>query len=84
MRDLISSIAVVHLVAPAVLTATTTPASVDLIRFNSAAIVIATGAIVGAAVMVPKLTESDDNVTFTDVAASDLHGAFPASRKKML
>lgn len=79
MRDIVNNIGVVSAIAPAVLTATTSPAGIDLLGFNSAAVVIATGAIVGAAVFVPKLQESVDGTAYTDVAAADLIGAFPAS-----
>ena len=79
MRDIVSNIGVSQAVAPAVLTATNTSAGIDLLGFNAAAVVINTGALVGAAVFVPKLQESDDNSTFTDVAAADLVGTFPAS-----
>lgn len=77
MRDLANNISAVTAIAPAVLTATNTPAGVDLNGYNGAVVVITTGAIVGSAVMVPKLQESDDGVTFTD--AFELHGTFPAS-----
>lgn len=79
MRDLVNNIAVVAAVAPAVLTATTTAGTIDLLGFNSAAIVINTGAIAGSGNFAPKLQESDDGTTFTDVAASDLQGAFPTA-----
>lgn len=79
MRDLVNNIGIVTVIAPAVLAATSTPAGIDLNGFGSAALVITTGAIVGSAVMVGKMQESDDNTNFTDVAAADLHGAFPAS-----
>ena len=79
MRDLYNNLGVVQSIAPAVLAATTNGSDIDLAGFNSAAVVIATGAIVGSAVMVPKLQESDDGSTYTDVAAGDLLGSFPAS-----
>lgn len=78
-RDLYNNVGVVAAIAPAVLTATATGTGVDLRGFNSATLVINAGAIVGAGLFVPKLQESDDNSTFTDVAATDLLGAFPAS-----
>lgn len=79
MRDLVNNIGAVTAIAPAVLAATTNGAGVDLLPCNSAAVVISTGAIAGSAVMVPKLQESDDGTTFTDVAAADLQGTFPAA-----
>lgn len=79
MRDLYNNIGLAQSIAPAVLTATTTGTGIDLLGFNSAALVVSTGAIVGSAVFVPKLQESDDDSTYTDVAAGDLHGTFPAA-----
>lgn len=79
MRDLVNNIGIVQAIAPAVLTATNTPAAVDLNGFNSAVVVINTGAIAGSGNFTPKLQESDDNTNFTDVAAGDLIGAFPAA-----
>lgn len=76
MQDLANSISVVTSIVPAVLAATTTGASVDLNGCNSVALAITTGAIVASGNFTPKLQESDDNSTFTDVAASDLHGSF--------
>jgi hypothetical protein len=81
MRDLGSNIAPVQVVAPAIIAATTTSAALDLLGFNSAVIVVNTGVIVGAGDFTAKLQESDTTTSgdFTDVAAADLHGAFPAS-----
>ncbi|MFG1417022.1 hypothetical protein V5F38_04290 [Xanthobacter sp. V0B-10] len=81
MRDLASNIAAVQAVAPAVLTATTTSAAIDLADFDAAAVIINTGAIVGAGNFTPKLQESDTTTSgdFSDVAAGDLNGAFPAA-----
>ncbi|TGP88927.1 MULTISPECIES: hypothetical protein [unclassified Mesorhizobium] len=79
MRDLANSLGVVQAVAPAVLTATNTSAAIDLLGFNGAAVIINTGAIAGSGNFTPKLQESDDGTTFTDVAAGDLIGSFPAA-----
>lgn len=80
MRDLVSNIGVVSAVAPAVITATNTSAAIDLQGFDSAAVVINTGAIVGSGNFTPKLTECDTSGgTYTDVAAADLLGAFPSA-----
>ncbi|MBZ9999639.1 MULTISPECIES: hypothetical protein [unclassified Mesorhizobium] len=79
MRDLANNIGAVQAVAPAVLTATNTSAAIDLLGFNGAAVIINTGAIAGSGNFTPKLQESDDGTTFTDVAASDLVGTFPAA-----
>jgi hypothetical protein len=81
MRDIANNFAAVAVVAPAVLAATNTSAAIDLIGFGSAAVVINTGAIAGAGDFTAKLQESDTTTggDFTDVAASDLVGSFPAS-----
>ncbi|HEX2524824.1 MAG TPA: hypothetical protein VHL31_00775 [Geminicoccus sp.] len=81
MRDLVHNLGVVPVVAPAVLSATTTSDPVDLIDFGSAALVINTGAIAGAGDFTAKLQHSDTTTggDFTDVAADDLIGSLPAS-----
>lgn len=81
MRDLVSKIGVVSAVAPAVLAATNTSAAIDLLGFNSATLVIMTGAIVGAGDFTAKLQESSTTTAgdFTDVVAGDLLGVLPAS-----
>jgi hypothetical protein len=80
MRDLASNIGVVAAVVPAVLIATNTSAAIDLQGFDSAAVIINTGAIVGAGNFTPKLTECDTSGgTYTDVAAADLIGTFPSA-----
>lgn len=80
MRDLKNNLGVVLAISPAVLAATTTGAALDLIGFNSAMLVVSTGAIVGLGDFTVKLQESDTTTSgdFTDVAAADLHGTFPA------
>lgn len=81
MRDLASNIGIAAAIVPAVLTATTKGTAIDLLGFNSAAVAIHTGAIVGSGNFTPKLQESDTTTDgdFTDVAASDIVGAFPAA-----
>lgn len=81
MRDIASNIGILSALAPAVQSATIKGAAIDLKGFNSAAIVINTGAIVGAANMTPKIQESDTTTDgdFTDVAAGDLIGTLPAA-----
>ena len=80
MRDLHSNIGVVAAVAPATLTATDTSAAIDLLGFNSACVVINAGAVGGSGDFTPKLTECDTpGGTYTDVIATDLVGAFPAT-----
>lgn len=81
MRDLASNIGPVQVVAPAVLSATNTSAVIDLLGFESAAIVINTGAIDTAGDFTAKLQESDTTTPgdFADVAAAHQVGTFPAS-----
>lgn len=81
MPDLVSNIASLQVVAPAVLAATTTSAALDLLGFDSAVMVVNTGAIVGSGNFTAKVQESDTTTSgdFTDVAAGDLRGSLPAS-----
>ena len=81
MRDIANNIGAVQAVAPAVLTATNTSAAIDLLGFNSAAVIINTGAIAGSGNFTPKLQESDTTTSgdFTDVVAGDLVGTLPAA-----
>lgn len=81
MRDLANNVAAVQAVAPAVLDATNTSAAIDLQGFESAAVIINTGAIVSAGDFTAKLQESDTTTggDFTDVVAANLVGSFPAS-----
>lgn len=66
MRDIVSNIGVVTAIAPAVLTATATGATLDLLGFGSAAFVITTGAIVGGGDFTTKVQVSDDGTAFED------------------
>lgn len=79
MRDLSRNLKTVAALAPAVLTATGTGASVDLKGADGAAFVVATGALVGAAVFAAKLQDSDDGSTFADVAADQVDSNAPAT-----
>ncbi|MFD1341460.1 hypothetical protein [Litorisediminicola beolgyonensis] len=81
MRDIAPNIGITQAVAPAVLSATNTSAAIDLLGFESAAVVINTGAIVSSGDFTPTLQESDTTTPgdFTDVAADRLVGTFPAS-----
>ncbi|MBB3743726.1 hypothetical protein FHX10_003225 [Rhizobium sp. BK591] len=78
-KDLYNNIGIVQAVAPQVLTATNTSSGVDLAGFESATVVISTGAIVASGNFTPKLQDSADNSTFADVAAADLMGSFPSA-----
>jgi hypothetical protein len=80
-RDLAHNLGVVQVVAPAVLSATNTSSPVDTLGFNSAAVVIQTGAIAGDGDFTPRLQHSHTTTPgdFEDVPASELIGTFPAS-----
>jgi hypothetical protein len=81
MRSLQPNIDAVQLVAPAVHSGNNTATAVDLQGFESACLVVNTGAIVGAGAFGIKLQESDETAggTFTDVAAAHLTGTVPAT-----
>jgi hypothetical protein len=77
-RDLYDNIGVVTSIAPAVLTATTQGTGVDIAGFESATVVINTGAIAGAGVFNVTLEESDVSGSgYTAVAASKILGTLP-------
>lgn len=80
MRDLASNIGVVLALSPAVQTATIKGTAVDRRGYDSAALVINTGAIVASGNFTAKLQESDTTTDgdFTDVVAGDLIGDLPA------
>jgi hypothetical protein len=80
MRDLYHNFGAVQAIAPAVQSANANGPAIDLAGFNSALIVLNTGAIAGAGDFAAKLQESDaaDN-GFADVAAADQLGSFPAT-----
>jgi len=81
MKDLISKLGPVIALAPAVVSATATGAAIDLQGFNSAAIIVSTGAIVASGDFTTTVQESDTTTSgdFADVAAADLAGSLPAS-----
>ena len=80
MRDLKSNIKPVQSLVPATRNAAANGTGVDLTGFNAASVVFSNGAIGGTT---PSFTfemqESDDNATFTAVAAKDLRGAAPVT-----
>lgn len=80
MRDIANNIGIVQALAPAVLTATATGEALDLLGFDSAALAVATGAIVGAGDFTAKLQHSHTTTSgdFVDVPAAELVGALPA------
>lgn len=78
VRDLKNSLDVVHSLEPAVrATGTANGAAVDLLGFNSAAIVVYFGAYTNGT-HTPALEHSDDGTTFVATTASDLDGSFVA------
>lgn len=82
MRDLASNLSAVATLAPLVHAATLKGSTVDLRGFDSAMLVVNTGAIAGSGLYVMSLQESDTTTDgdFTDVAAADTVGdALPAS-----
>jgi len=81
MRDLASNIGAIASLVPAVYVATTKGTAVALAGFESAMLVVNTGAIVSDGDYSVKLQESDttDDEDFTDVVAADLVGALPAT-----
>ncbi|KPA99967.1 hypothetical protein [Ahrensia marina] len=81
MRDIANNIGTVQAVAPAVLSATNTSDALDLKGFQSACLVINTGAIAGSGDFTAKLQESDTTTSgdFTDVVSEHLIGELPAT-----
>ena len=81
MRSLEPNIGAVPMIAPAVLTGNNTGAATDLLGFESACLVVNTGAVAGDGDVSIKLQESDETAggTFTDVEAAHLTGAVPAT-----
>lgn len=81
MRDIASNIGVVLALSPAVQAATIKGTAIDLLGFESVAIVVNTGAIASAGDFTAKLQESDSTTDgdFTDVVAADMVGTLPAS-----
>ncbi|ABE61232.1 conserved hypothetical protein [Nitrobacter hamburgensis X14] len=81
MRDIANNIGVDQTLSPVDYAATTKGTAVDLQGFNSAAVIVNTGAITTAGLYVVKVQESDTTTDgdFTDVVAGDLVGTLPAS-----
>ncbi|MET4722033.1 hypothetical protein ABIF63_006139 [Bradyrhizobium japonicum] len=77
MRDISQNLGFTQTIVPAVQAATINGTSVDTNGFESAALVINTGAIVGAASISAKLQDSSDGTNFADVPAALLVGALP-------
>lgn len=80
MKDVSYTSVVRAAINPAVRTADATSVAVDLQGFNSARAVVTTGAAVSAGQFSAKVRECDTSGgTYSDVAADDLNGAFPAT-----
>lgn len=81
MKDLHSRISPVVSLIPAAIAATANGSAIDLQGFNSAEVLISTGAITSAGDFTVKLQHSDTTTSgdFTDTAASDRLGSFPES-----
>jgi hypothetical protein len=79
MRDLKSSIKPVQSLVPISRNAAANGTGVDTLGYNSASVVFSAGAIGGTAspTFTFELQESDDNSTFTAVAAADRRGTNP-------
>lgn len=79
MKDGISDIGLITSLAPAVVTATTSGAHADLQGYNSATLVVHSGAIAGDGLFDVKLQHSDTTTggDFVDVPAGDLLGSLP-------
>jgi len=76
-KDFDKEIAAATSLAPAARTATANGTGVDLQNYQRCAVVFNVGAITDGT-HTPKLQESDDNSTFTDVAAADQSGTLAA------
>lgn len=80
-RDLASNIGIASTLAPVDYAATTKGTAVDLLGFNSAAVVVNTGAITAAGLYAVSVQESDTTTDgdFAAVDASQLVGSLPAA-----
>lgn len=76
LRDLVSNLKVVQPIVPQVLTGTllTGVTGVDTRGYDSAIVIFNSGAIVSSGLLTPSVYESDDDTTYTAVAAADLQG----------
>ena len=77
MIDLESNIDVSQSIAPAAKTATTNGSSVDLLRYNSAMVVLNPGTITDGT-HTPKVQDSPDDSAWTDLAAANINGTLAA------
>jgi hypothetical protein len=81
MKDGIAGIGPVATLAPADYAATTKGTAIDLQGFNSATLIVNSGAITSSGLYDVRMQEADTttDVDFSDVAADDLLGALPAA-----
>lgn len=80
MRDISRNVGVVNALSPAVQAAAAQGPAIDVLGFNALAIVVNTGAIVGAGDYGIKLQECDTSGgTYTDVAADQVDSNAPAT-----
>ncbi len=77
MKDLKARIDVVNSIAPAAITSSTNGTGVDLQGYNSACVVVIAGVRTDGT-HTPKMQESDDDSTYTDVASGVMSGTFAA------
>ncbi len=76
LRDIKDNVGAFRTLSPQTITADVNGVGVDTRGFDSAMAVVIAGAIAAAGLVLPVLQESDDDVTYNDVAAADLQGAF--------
>lgn len=79
MKDLSSNISPVAVLAPAVQAASIDGTVIDRKGFESVTYILNSGAIVSAGLFGAKLQDSDDNVTYADVASQYLIGTLPTA-----
>ena len=77
MRDIKSNVDIAQSIAPSARTASVNGSGVDLRGYDSAMAEVASGAITDGS-FTPKLQESDDDSSYSDVATADLEGSFAA------
>lgn len=79
LRDLASNLGAAESIRPAVHSGSVDGQSVDTRGYDSAAAFVTVGAIAGSGNVTVKLQDSPDNTNWTDVAAANLQGEFPAA-----
>lgn len=77
MRDIKNNVDLVKSINPAAYTTAQTGAGVDLSGYGSAMAILSSGALTDGT-HTPKLQESNDDSTYTDVGTDDLEGTFAA------